>query len=85
MIRLEDLATVSNLSPFHLTRVFQKEVGIPPYEYLVHIRIKRAQTLLKNGESIAGTAYSTGFSDQSHFTRFFKRHVGITPGEYLRS
>ena len=83
-IRLEDLAEVSHVSPFYLNRLFQRAVGLPPYEYLVHIRIKRARELLENGESIAGTAYSTGFSDQSHLTRFFKRHVGLTPGEYLR-
>jgi AraC-like DNA-binding protein len=85
VIRLEDLADVAHVSPFYLNRVFQKEVGVPPYEYLVHIRIKYAQKLLKQGETIAQTAYRTGFSDQSHFTRFFKRHVGVTPGEYLRA
>jgi AraC-like DNA-binding protein len=84
-VRLEELAAVAHLSPFHLNRIFQQEVGMPPYEYLVQVRIKRAQMLLKQGEPIASAAYSTGFADQSHFTRFFKRHVGITPGEYLQS
>lgn len=83
-ITLEELADVAAVSPFHLTRIFQKIVGIPPYEYLIKVRLQHAQTLLKQGESIASTAYSTGFSDQSHLTRFFKRHIGLTPGEYSR-
>lgn len=84
-ITLEELADAAAMSPFHLSRIFQRIIGIPPYEYLVKIRLQYAQTLLKRGESIASTAYSTGFSDQSHFTRFFKRHIGLTPGEYSRA
>lgn len=83
-IALEELADVAAISPFHLTRIFQRIIGIPPYEYLIKIRLQHAQMLLKHGESIASTAYSTGFSDQSHLTRFFKRHIGVTPGEYVR-
>ena len=84
-IRLEDLAAFGRISPFYLTRIFQQEIGVPPYEYLVKLRLKHAQRFLKAGESIAGTAYRTGFSDQSHFSRFFKRHVGLTPGKFVRT
>ena len=84
-ISLEELARIAHASPFYLNRIFRQEVGIPPYEYLVHVRIKHAQQLLEEGKTIAEAAYLTGFSDQSHLTRFFKRHVGISPGEYFHS
>jgi AraC-like DNA-binding protein len=84
-ITLADLAKIAHASPYYLTRLFQREVGLPPYEYLVQLRIKHAQTLLKTGAALADAAYRTSFADQSHFTRFFKRHVGLTPGEYLRA
>lgn len=84
-ISLEKLAGIAHVSPFYLNRIFRQEVGLPPYEYLVHVRLQHAQQLLNEGKTIAETAYLTGFSDQSHLTRFFKRHVGISPGEYTRS
>ena len=84
-IRLEELAKLARISPFYLTRIFERELGVPPYEYLVKIRLAYAQRFLTEGESIAGAAYRTGFADQSHFNRFFKRHVGLTPGEFVRT
>ena len=83
-IRLEELSEIGRISPFYLTRLFQQQIGVPPYEYLVKIRLKHAQRFLEEGESIAGAAYRSGFSDQSHLTRFFKRHMGLTPGQFVQ-
>ncbi|MBX7152153.1 AraC family transcriptional regulator [bacterium] len=82
-ISLDELATLSGLSPFYLLRAFRKETGLPPYEFLINIRIERAKRLLIRRTPIAVVAHSTGFADQSHFTRFFKRLTGVTPGQYL--
>jgi len=81
-ICLDTLADVAGFSPYYLNRIFQTEIGIPPYEYLVKIRLKHAQEMIDAGRSIAEAAHHSGFADQSHFTRFFKRHVGLTPGEF---
>jgi AraC-like DNA-binding protein len=82
-ISLTELSSVANLSPFHLLRVFRNQVGIPPHEYQIHMRINEARNLLRNGHSIAETALKVGFFDQSHFSRNFKRITGMTPGYYL--
>lgn len=82
-ISLDELATLSGLSPFYLLRAFRKETGLPPYEFLINVRIERAKQLLIRNIPIAVVAHSTGFADQSHFTRFFKRLTGVTPGQYL--
>ena len=81
-ISLLDLAGIANLSPFHFTRVFCNQFGMPPHAYQTQIRILRAQRLLLQGESIADTAMQTGFADQSHFTRHFKRITALTPAQY---
>lgn len=81
-ISLEALAAVANLSPFHLSRLFRRQTGLPPHAYLTHVRIRRAKQLLLAGVAIADVAARTGFSDQSHLTRHFKRIVGVTPGQY---
>ncbi|MDQ3712896.1 MAG: AraC family transcriptional regulator [Acidobacteriota bacterium] len=82
-IALEDLARIARLSPYHLHRLFHRQVGLPPHAYQNQLRIAQAQKLLADGKSISDAAFETGFADQSHFTRFFKRYAGVTPGKYL--
>jgi AraC-like DNA-binding protein len=82
---LDELSTLTGLSPFYLLRVFHRQVGMPPHAYLRHIRIARAESMLAKGMSVAEVALAAGFSDQSHMTRQFKRIVGITPGAYSRA
>ncbi|MGE5549385.1 MAG: AraC family ligand binding domain-containing protein [Bacteroidota bacterium] len=81
-ILLEDLARAANHSPFHLLRVFRREVGLPPHAYLTLVRVRQAKRLLAEGRPILEVAAQTGFSDQSHLTRHFKRLVGVTPGQF---
>ena len=81
-IRLSDLANQVNLSPFHLLRVFQKEIGMPPHAYLQNVRVHRAQQLIDAGQPLAEVALAVGFSSQSHLTRRFKKTIGLTPGQY---
>jgi AraC-like DNA-binding protein len=81
-VSLSKLASVTNLSPFYLLRVFRKQVGCPPHEYQTQVRIARARKLIRKGHSIAEVALETGFFDQSHFSRRFKRIVGMSPGRY---
>lgn len=83
-VPLEELARLTNLSPFHLTRVFRDEVGLPPHAYQTQARLDRARSLLLRGWPAARVAQETGFADQSHLTRRFKRLVGVTPGRYAQ-
>lgn len=81
-VALEDLSRVANLSPFHLHRVFTREVGMSPHAFQTSVRIARAKALLCQGRPLRVVAAETGFADQSHFTREFKRFVGLTPGAF---
>lgn len=84
-VSLDTLAEVAGLSRFHLCRVFANQVGVPPHQYLLQVRLRRAKALLRQGRSIATAALETGFADQSHLTRRFQKIVGTTPGAYQRS
>lgn len=83
-VTLQDLARLTRLSPFHLNRLFCKQIGMPPHAYQIQVRISRAKSLLRSGRRISETASTTGFVDQSHFSRQFKKFVGVTPGQFLR-
>jgi AraC-like DNA-binding protein len=84
-VSLEQISSISNLSAFHLIRVFQREVGLSPHAYLTQVRVERARALILQGWTLASAAAETGFTDQSHLTRHFKRILGITPGQYRNS
>ena len=83
-LSLVRLARLAGLSPYHLCRVFHREVGLTPHAYQTQVRIRRAKQLLGEGTPIAMTAAVAGFYDQAHLTRHFKRTVGVTPGAYAR-
>ena len=84
-ITLDDLATHAGLDKFHLVRAFRAEVGLPPYEYLTHVRVSKAKELLQRGGLVAEVAQTVGFYDESQLHRHFRRIVGITPGSFSRS
>jgi AraC-like DNA-binding protein len=84
-ILLKDLSEIANLSPFHFSRTFLLEKGLPPHAYQTQLRIIRAKHLLRTGETLSSVASILGFADQSHFTRHFKRIVGTTPGQYMQT
>jgi AraC-like DNA-binding protein len=82
---LSQLAALTHLSPFHLSRIFCQGVGLPPHLYLIQVRISRAKKLLAQGRAIAQVAQDVGFAHQSHLNRHFKRLMGITPKQYQNS
>lgn len=84
-VSLGDLARVANLSPFHFSRVFAEETGMPPHAFQIQLRVSRAQALLREGWPIPQVATQTGFADQSHLNRHFKRLSVVTPGQYSQN
>lgn len=84
-VSLDELAGVANLSPFHFSRVFSEQLGMPPHAFQIQLRVERAKALLRAGWPIPQVASHTGFADQSHLTRHFKRLAVVTPGQYARN
>jgi AraC family transcriptional regulator len=83
-LSLDDLASVTHLSPYHFARMFKASTGLPPHQYVIARRIDRAKRLLRQDDelTLAQVAARTGFWDQGHFTRHFKRLVGVTPKQF---
>ncbi len=83
-LSLEELAHAAGLSPFHFARQFKTATGHPPHDYLIRLRVDRAQELMRRerGWTMAAVAQDAGFSDQSHMARHFKRVLGVTPRQF---
>ncbi len=74
-----------NVSEDYLTRVFKKELGLSPWDYLNRYRVHLAMSLLRNtGMSVNEVSIATGFQDQAYFCRVFKKIRGYSPSK-LRS
>lgn len=85
-LKLEDLAAIAQLSPYHFLRLFKQRMGITPHQYILQCRLNRAKHLLQYSDlSIIEIAMQTGFCDQSHLTRYFKQMLGVTPGKFLKT
>ena len=44
--------------------------------------IRRANELLRTGDSVSTVAYDLGFQTPSHFSRVYKKVTGIPPSAY---
>ena len=84
-LSLESLAAESGYSRAHFLRMFQAATGLTPHQYIMDLRLKRAQERLRQANSsIVDVALSCGFASQSHMTSVFRRQLNITPGEFRR-
>ncbi len=79
---LAGLSRLAGVSPFHLERLFLRDLGVPIGEYALARRVALAAARIEAGEPLAEAALAAGFYDQSHLTRHFRRRMGVTPGSY---
>lgn len=81
--QIEHLSSKACMSKATFYRVFKKELGISPLEYIFLEKINRAKELLRNPTvKIATISDELGFSDANYFIRVFKKLEGITPHQY---
>ena len=82
-LSLESLSRRANLSPYHFARLFKRQVGTTPHDYLIHTRLNLAKFyLLSTNSSVKEIAYLCGFSSESNFCTCFKKHLKTTPSAF---
>ena len=84
-LSVEEMAQKSFTSKYHFIRSFKAEVGLTPHQFQLQNRIRKAQRLLHQTDTITEVALTTGFCDQSHFIKQFEKHVGLPPLTYKKS
>lgn len=79
------LAQECNISEVYFRKIFLKQFGITPKQFILDIRINTAKQYLSEGMlKINAISQKCGFSNQYHFCRIFKEKTGLTPTQYMK-
>lgn len=82
-ISMDDLAALVLMSKSNMCRIFKREYGMTPQQYLIQTRMSAAVFLLNNLDlSINQISVMLNFAEPSSFIRAFKQFHGYTPYQY---
>src|SRR5436305_2602214 len=82
-LTLEALGQEVGCSPFYLSRIFSREMGLTIPQYLRKLRMERAAELLRTGRyNVTEAATEVGYSSLSHFSKAFCETIGCCPVLY---
>ncbi len=83
-----DLSRVSeklHMSKSNVIRIFKKQYGVTPYEYLIASKIEAAKMMLVSTQiSVKEIADRLCISDEHYFSTLFYKRVGMRPSEYRK-
>lgn len=84
-LSVQQLANLACMSKPHFFRLFKRELGMSPLDFILHERIHLAKRLLADPNlSVSEAGYQSGFNNLTHFTLQFKKTEGIPPSQYKR-
>lgn len=79
-VELSELAAISNVSNFHLARLFTKLFGAPPSAFHRRSRLERARDDIARGRlNCTEAAFRYGFGEVAHFSRAYRSAFGYPP------
>lgn len=82
-VTLESMAEEFHLSTPYISKYIKDKSGKTFGAHVAHVRLKRAKTLLKNGNmTVENISYAVGYPNVEHFIRVFKKEFDMTPTQY---
>ncbi len=84
-LSVDKLSALACMSKATFFRVFKREFGLTPIEYIIRERLGEAKRLLRQPlTNVADVCLRAGFNNLSHFQSLFKKYEGLTPGAYKK-
>lgn len=84
-ISIDDMTERMNVTKYHFIRIFKRQMGVTPHEYLTEYRINMAKILLRTTyKSVSEIAFDVGYKNKSNFISKFRLMTGATPARYRR-
>ena len=85
-ISIDAWSRVVGMNTDHFGRMFKRETGKRPMEWLNERRLQMAAQLLGNTRNtVAEVSEACGFASPFYLSRLFKRHFGLAPQHYRRA
>lgn len=82
-LSIPSLARKAFMSEDHFIRLFRKEMGETPNNFIIRMKMERAELLLITTQlPVKNIADMLGYEEVPYFNRLFKKKVGKTPKEY---
>lgn len=82
-ITVKEIAGYVHLSSSQFSKLFKKQTGFSPYDYVLVTRLTRAKEyLLETDLTISEIALQTGFLTDCNFTTFFSSCTGMSPTKF---
>ncbi|WP_449432492.1 GlxA family transcriptional regulator [Pseudomonas putida] len=82
-ISIPQMAEQASMSLRNFTRLFSKEVGLKPSEFIEKARIDKARRLLSESElPLKSIAFKCGFATPDQMRVGFRKHLSVSPKEY---
>lgn len=86
LVRVENLAGEVHVSTDYLIRLFKKELGCTPAQFIIDRKMTAAKLRLASESTpVTELAYSLGYDNLSYFTRLFKKYTGVSPRQYRQN
>jgi len=83
---VERLAAIAGVSPRSIARLFGRELGITPHDYVEGVRLDHARNLLEAGDlALKAIAFDCGFAGPEQMRSAFQRRLGLSPLRYRES
>ena len=74
-----------SISLSHFRRLFRAEVGRPPQDFILRMRMENiAEKLRMRKDPVSSIAKNEGYENLHYFSRLFKKTMGVSPREYRK-
>lgn len=81
-ITVAAVAKSLGISRAYLRNIFFEKTGRSPQAYLMELRMKRAEALLKERYTVTEIAAAVGYEDVLQFSKIFTKYHGCSPTNY---
>ncbi len=84
-IYLEEIASAAGISPRECARVFKRQIGFTPMDYLNQYRVRMAADELRmSAKPISLIGEECGFASDSYFGKTFRQYMACSPRDYRK-
>ncbi len=81
-ISVKELAKNAHISRNQFSRIFLKNTGFTPYQYIKEYRLNMALAMLEEGMNVGEVAHQCAFLSTSAFSSSFKKRFGKSPIQF---